>query len=254
VVKNLYSLSKEFNSVEGWADSLPPMTELLNEIEVNINNISPAELVLPSKNLTFNAFKHSTYDEISVVIVGQDPYHQTPEVNGALVNQAMGLSFSVPIGVKVPPSLKNIYKELESNYKDFIMPTHGDLSTLASQVLMLNTSLTVEHSKPAAHAKTGWSKFTTQVIESLVKRERPIVFLSWGKHAHKVTKCAENTHHCVIKTSHPSPLGARKSGQDFDAFLGSNCFTKANDFLEGKNIKTVDWSIPVTNQNSLINL
>ncbi len=243
MVKLLSSLSKEFNSVEGWSDSLPSMTDLLNEIEININNISPVELVLPSKELTFNAFKHSTYDEISVVIVGQDPYHQTPEVDGVLVNQAMGLSFSVPIGIKVPPSLKNIYKELESNYKDFIMPTHGDLSAWASQVLLLNSSLTVEHSKPAAHAKTGWNKFTAEVIESLVKRERPIVFLSWGKHAHKVTKCAENTHHCVIKTSHPSPLGARKSGQDFDAFLGSNCFSQANDFLRANKLETVIWSI-----------
>lgn len=238
----MYSLSKEFNSVEGWVDSLPPMDDLLNEIESNIGNVTPVDLILPCRNLTFNAFKHSTYDEISVVIVGQDPYHQTPEVNGVLVNQAMGLSFSVPIGVKVPPSLKNIYKELEGNFNDFIVPKQGDLSAWASQVLLLNSSLTVEHSSPAAHAKTGWSKFTAQVIESLVKRERPIVFLSWGKHAHKVTKCAENTHHCVIKTSHPSPLGARKSGQDFDAFLGSKCFSKTNDFLRANQLETVAWS------------
>jgi uracil-DNA glycosylase len=242
MVKLLFLLSKEFNSVEGWSNSLPPMTDLLNKIEININNITPIEFVLPCRNLIFNAFKHSTYDEISVVVVGQDPYHQTPEVNGTLVNQAMGLSFSVPVGIKVPPSLKNIYKELENNFSDFIVPKHGNLSGWASQVLLLNSSLTVEHSKPGAHAKTGWSEFTAQVIESLVKREQPIVFLSWGKHAHKVTKCAENTHHCVIKTSHPSPLGARKSGQDFDAFLGSKCFSKANDFLRDNKLKTVAWS------------
>lgn len=233
--------SKEFNRVKGWVGNLPPMTSLLDDIEKNVNAISPQHLVLPSVDLIFNAFKYSTYHKISVVIVGQDPYHQTPDVNGKVINQAMGLSFSVPPGVKTPPSLRNIYKELNENVDGFVTPDHGDLSHWAARVLLLNTSLTVEHSKPGVHAKTGWSKFTSEVIETLVKRKKPIVFLSWGKHAHKITECAENTHHCVIKTSHPSPLGARKSGADFTAFLGSNCFARTNDFLVKQSQQPIDW-------------
>lgn len=235
-------LSKEFNSIKGWADNLPKMDDLLDNIDSNIHKISAPELVLPSPDMVFNAFKHATYNDISVVIVGQDPYHQTPDVNGVPVNQAMGLSFSVPQGVKIPPSLRNIYKELESSLAEFNAPQHGDLSSWAKQVLLLNSALTVEHSKPAAHAKTGWNQFTAHIIESLVQREKPMVFLSWGKHAHKITACAENTHHHVIKTSHPSPLGARKSGQDFDAFLGSNCFNKANEFLIQSGQQPIIWS------------
>lgn len=237
------SLSKEFNNLTGWKNSLPSMTALLDDIEVNVKHISPETLVLPNDNMIFNAFKHSTFDDIFAVIIGQDPYHQTVDINGINVNQAMGLAFSVPQGVKVPPSLKNIYKELENNFSDFTAPPHGDLTAWTSQILLLNSSLTVEHSKPAAHAKTGWNKFTSQVIRALIQREKPLVFLSWGKHAHKITECAEGTHHCVIKTSHPSPLGARKSGSDFDAFLGSRCFSKANDFLISQNQAPLVWHI-----------
>jgi uracil-DNA glycosylase len=240
----VHSLSKDFNKIKGWAEHLPKMTSLLDNIDNNITLITPPHLILPSHDLIFNAFKQSTYQDISVVIIGQDPYHQQPEVNGVLINQAMGLSFSVPLGVRPPPSLKNIFKELKNSFEDFKIPDHGDLSSYAPHVLLLNTALTVEHSKPAIHAKTGWSDFTAQVIETLVKRERPIVFLSWGRHAHKVTKCAENTHHCVIKTSHPSPLGAFKSGKEFESFLGSKCFYKANDFLATQQLKVVNWSIP----------
>lgn len=239
----MHSFSKEFNTINGWAESLPPMTALLDDIEHNVRGISLHKKILPNDNLVFNAFKHSTYDDICVVIVGQDPYHQITEVNGTPINQAMGLSFSVPPGVKVPPSLKNIYKELASNFSDFNIPTHGDLSAWTSQVLLLNSALTVEHSNPGAHAKTGWNKFTLQVIEALVQRKKPIVFLSWGKHAHKITACAEGTHHCVIKTSHPSPLGALKSGQDFKAFIGSQCFNEANDFLISKKQQALNWQL-----------
>ena len=235
-------LSKEFDRIQGWATNLPSMTDLLDEIDRNIHQISASELILPHTDMVFNAFKHASFNDISVVIVGQDPYHQTPDVNGSPVNQAMGLAFSVPQGVKIPPSLRNIYKELKSNFADFCIPQHGDLSAWTSQVLLLNSCLTVEHSKPAAHAKTGWNTFTMQVIETLVQRQKPIVFLSWGKHAHKITAAAENTHHCVIKTSHPSPLGATKSGQDFDAFLGSQCFNKTNAFLEQQGQQPIAWS------------
>ena len=234
--------SKEFNYIKPWTDFLPSMKELLDEIEANVRGITPEALILPSFDMIFNAFKYTSFDDVSVVIIGQDPYHQICDVDGAIINQAMGLSFSVPRGLKVPPSLKNIYKELENNFVDFISPSHGDLTTWANQVLLLNTSLTVEWNKPASHAKTGWHKFTSKVIEALVQREKPIVFLSWGRHAHKITECAENTHHCVIKTSHPSPLGARKSGVGFDAFLGSQCFVRANQFLSNNGMSAINWS------------
>ena len=233
--------SNQFASLKGWSESLPPVATLLNEIEENVNKISPSELVLPPTDLIFNAFKFTAYNDVAVVIVGQDPYHQTPEVDGNIIAQAMGLSFSVPKGVKIPPSLRNIYKELASNFNDFTIPEHGDLSSWADNVLLLNSALTVEHSKPTSHAKTGWTTFTNLIIQALVKREQPIVFLSWGKHAHKMTECAENTHHYVIKTSHPSPLGARKSGADFEAFLGSRCFEKANNFLIQQNCNSINW-------------
>ncbi|WP_354625303.1 uracil-DNA glycosylase [Psychromonas sp. MME2] len=143
----------------------------------------------------------------------------------------------------MPPSLTNIHKELENSFSHFTRPTHGNLTAWTSQVLLLNSSLTVAHSKPAAHAKTGWNKFTEEIVNALIQRQKPLVFLSWGKHAHKITARAENTHHYVIKTSHPSPLGARKSGLDFDAFLGSKCFLKANDFLKMQNQPPIKWQI-----------
>lgn len=236
------SYSKEFNCIKSWADCLPPMKNLLDEIEVNVRHISSQELILPSFDMIFNAFKYTTFDDVSAVIIGQDPYHQTCDIDGITLNKAMGLSFSVPKGVKIPPSLKNIYKELESNFNEFVAPSHGDLTAWANQVLLLNSSLTVEWNKPASHVKTGWHKFTAKVVEALVLREKPVVFLSWGRHAHKITECAENTQHCVIKTSHPSPLGARKSGIGFDAFLSSKCFLRANQFLSNNGIEPVQWS------------
>lgn len=233
--------SKQFARLKGWAEYFPSVTPLLNEIEEKVNTISPPDLVLPPPHLVFNAFKFTDYNDVAVVIVGQDPYHQTFEVEGNIIAQAMGLSFSVPKGVKIPPSLRNIYKELARNFNDFTIPEHGDLSSWADNILLLNSALTVEHSKPTSHAKTGWTIFTNLVIQALVKREQPIVFLSWGKHAHKMTHCAENTHHFVIKTSHPSPLGATKSGADFDAFLGSGCFAKANDYLVQQRRNIINW-------------
>lgn len=140
--------SKEFNYIKPWTDFLPSMKELLDEIEANVRGITPEALILPSFDMIFNAFKYTSFDDVSVVIIGQDPYHQICDVDGAIINQAMGLSFSVPRGLKVPPSLKNIYKELENNFVDFISPSHGDLTTWANQVLLLNTSLTVEWNKP----------------------------------------------------------------------------------------------------------
>lgn len=236
------NLLNEFRKLEGWHRELPGAEELLPDIESNIKSItSCSEHILPEPQLIFNALKHTDFEAVSACVIGQDPYHQRPEINGEIVNQAMGLAFSVPQGVRVPPSLRNIHKELSRSYSDWVAPEHGDLSHWTRDVLLLNTSLTVEFDNPASHSKTGWSKFTDLIVNRLVEREKPIVFLAWGRHAHKVVAAAENTHHLVLKTSHPSPLGARKEGKDFDAFLGSDCFIKANAFLEENGIAPVKW-------------
>ncbi|WP_210498296.1 uracil-DNA glycosylase [Vibrio crassostreae] len=236
------NLLNEFDQLGTWAENLKDVRLLLPSIEEKVIAKTPESGdILPVPELVFNAFKHSNYDDISVCIVGQDPYHQRPEIDGKAINQAMGLAFSVPKAVKTPPSLKNIYKELAANIVDWEAPDHGDLSHWTNRVLLLNTALTVEYDKAGAHSKTGWGNFTNKVIEKLVKRERPIVFLSWGKHAHKVTAIAENTHHKVIRTSHPSPLGARKEGVDFVSFLGSGCFSQANEFLKLNGISPINW-------------
>lgn len=227
-----------------WKEKLSGSEYLVSEIQAKVKSISHGKRILPEPEDVFRVLMDSNFDDISVVIIGQDPYHQTPCLpNGTEIPQATGLAFSVPQGVKPPPSLKNIYKELSSCYPDFISPEHGDLSKWTKEVLLLNTALTVEHSNAGAHAKTGWSEFTSRIIKVLIERKKPLVFLAWGKHAHAVVREAEGTHHKVIKTSHPSPLGARKSGEGFCSFLGSRCFIEANEFLESSSIKPINWHL-----------
>lgn len=227
-----------------WVDKIPNYDELLCDIESKVTGRTPnAENIFPRPELIFKALDKASYDSLSVVLIGQDPYHQRPRLDGGEIHQATGLSFSVPVGVKPPPSLVNIYKELKSSIPKWNTPTHGCLEDWSSDVLLLNSSLTVEYGKAGAHAKTGWLDFTISIIQALKEREKPIVFLAWGRHAHKLVSCVEGTHHCVIKTSHPSPLGATKSGRDFIPFLGSNCFNLVNDFLRDKGLPEVDWSV-----------
>ncbi|MDK9790638.1 uracil-DNA glycosylase [Vibrio sp. D431a] len=238
-------LLDEFRKIHpSWYSILQDQQELLKSIESKVQKQSQGKLILPEPQNIFRALKDSNFDDLCAVVVGQDPYHQTPELpDGSVTPQAMGLAFSVPEGIKPPPSLKNIYKELSSSFIDFRPPTHGDLSKWTDRVLLLNTALTVEHSNAGAHSKTGWSDFTSAVIEKLIQREKPLVFLAWGKHAHKVVSKAEGTQHLVIKTSHPSPLGATKSGNDFVSFIGSQCFKTTNDFLSANGLKEIDWTL-----------
>ena len=168
-------------------------------------------------------------------IIGQDPYF--------LAGLAHGLAFSVKDGVSPPRSLINIYKELESDL-GLIKPTGGNLTQWAkSGVFLLNTLLTVEENKAGSHKRKGWEKLTIKVIQELNEKKENVVFLAWGKDAHKVCQYVDLNKHCVIQTSHPSPLGAKKVGKDFDAFLGSNCFSKANKWLERKGVESIDWSL-----------
>jgi len=173
---------------------------------------------------------------IKLTIIGQDPYFNE--------NQAMGLSFSVPKNQKVPPSLKNIYKELNSDL-GLELAQHGDLSRWSEQesIFLLNASLTVEAGKAGSHLKKGWQTFTQAVIEHINQHCNHSVFLAWGAFAHKSCVKIDETKHTVIKTSHPSPLGAYKTMKTAPAFLGSNCFSQSNEYLVKHGRGAIDWRV-----------
>ncbi len=190
------------------------------------------KVVYPPEELVFNAFAHTPFDKVKVVIVGQDPYHGP--------GQAHGLSFSVPQGVEPPPSLKNIFLELEQDLK-IPDPKTGNLNSWAKQgVLLLNTTLTVRQNEPASHFGQGWELFTDAVIQKLCERKEPLVFLLWGRLAQE--KCQKiltqnKGHHLVLTSTHPSPLSAHRG------FLGCRHFSKANEFLIKQGFTPIDWTL-----------
>lgn len=185
--------------------------------------------VYPDMYDIFNALHFTAYKDVKVVILGQDPYHG-PE-------QAHGLSFSVKPGISVPPSLKNIYKELKTDLNCTI-PSHGYLKKWADQgVLLLNTSLTVRAAEANSHSKIGWDKFTDKIIELLNERQDPVVFILWGNNAISKEKLITNSWHYIIKSVHPSPLSATRG------FFGSKPFSKSNEFLKSINKNPIDWQI-----------
>ena len=185
--------------------------------------------VYPDKYDIFNALNYTTYNDVKVVILGQDPYHGP--------KQAHGLSFSVKPGVPAPPSLVNIYKELRDDLGCTI-PNNGYLKKWADQgVLLLNTSLTVRAAEANSHRNKGWEIFTDAVISILNKREKPIVFIFWGSNAISKEKLITNTAHYIIKSPHPSPLSAHRG------FLGSKPFSKTNSFLQSHGEEVIDWQI-----------
>jgi uracil-DNA glycosylase len=184
--------------------------------------------VFPSNNLIFNAFNHTPFDQVKVVIIGQDPYHGK--------NQAHGLAFSVQKGVKLPPSLKNIYKELQSEYNDFQIPKHGDLSSWADQgVLLLNATLTVEASKAGSHQNQGWEIFTDRIIQIISEKKNRIVFLLWGKYAQAKARLIDHNKPLILTAAHPSPFSA------YHGFFGCNHFILTNEYLEKNGEKGIDW-------------
>ena len=211
--------------------SKPYMLSLLAFIEQEYQHAN----VYPLKEHVWNAFNLTSLDDVRVVIMGQDPYH------GA--GQAHGLSFSVQDQVKIPPSLKNIFKELNRDL-NLTIPDSGNLQAWAQQgVLLLNSCLTVREGEPASHAKQGWETFTQGCIDYINDQKTGVVFLAWGRFAHDVCAKVDEQKHCVIKTSHPSPLGATKQGKTFDAFLGSGCFSKANTYLRQTGQSEIDWDL-----------
>ncbi len=185
--------------------------------------------IYPSGGLIFNAFSLTPYAKVKVIILGQDPYHNA--------SQAMGLSFSVPDGIKPPPSLMNIFKEL---HKDIGMPipSSGNLTAWAKQgVLLLNAVLTVRANEPASHAKIGWTKFTDDVILSLSSQKKGLVFILWGNFAQEKSKLIDSSKHKILKAAHPSPFSA------YNGFFGSKHFSTTNEYLVKNNIDPIDWAI-----------
>ncbi len=185
--------------------------------------------VYPPMGDIFNALKYSSYSDTKVVIIGQDPYHQP--------GQAHGLCFSVNKGVKVPPSLVNIYKELEDDL-GITPPDHGYLADWAKQgVMLLNATLTVRDSEPQSHKGKGWEIFTDRVIELLNEREKPCVFILWGNNAKAKQSLITNPDHLILTGAHPSPLGAYKG------FFGGRYFSRANRFLEAIGDSPINWDL-----------
>ena len=188
-----------------------------------------AATVFPPEDLVFNAMKVTPFERISVVLVGQDPYHDN--------HQAHGLCFSVPLGVRKPPSLKNILKELESDI-GCPAPGHGCLISWATQgVLLLNTVLTVQSHRPNSHKGIGWETFTDAIIRAIGERQLPTVFVLWGAHAQKKAALIDSTRHAIVQSAHPSPLSARTG------FFGSRPFSKINSALRDAGRSEITWAI-----------
>lgn len=186
--------------------------------------------IYPQTNEVFSALNHTHFDQVKVVILGQDPYH------GA--GQAHGLSFSVQKGVKVPPSLKNIYKELSTDIEGFETPNHGNLTQWADQgVLLLNATLTVRAKTAGSHQKKGWEMFTDKVIKELSKKRTGLIFILWGAYAQKKINLIDTTKHTVIIAPHPSPFSA------YTGFFGSKPFSKTNDQLIKQGENPINWQI-----------
>jgi uracil-DNA glycosylase len=213
-----------------WKEVLAPLfaKSYFSQISAHLKTEKALKsTIYPKGNLIFNAFDQTPFDKVQVVILGQDPYHNP--------GQAMGLSFSVPDGTKIPPSLLNIYKELN---KDIGMPipTTGDLTKWAKQgVLLLNAALTVRANEPASHSKIGWMDFTNDVIKIISDQKKEIVFLLWGNFAQQKQFLIDATKHKILKAAHPSPLSAH------NGFFGSKHFSSTNIYLAQHGKTPIDW-------------
>ncbi|MFZ1706010.1 MAG: uracil-DNA glycosylase [Saprospiraceae bacterium] len=186
------------------------------------------KIIFPPGPEIFKAFELTPFDIVKVVILGQDPYHNPGE--------AMGLSFSVPVGVKIPPSLKNIYKEIHEDL-GLVIPSHGDLTSWAKQgIFLLNAMLTVEKNQAGSHKNIGWQSFTDAVIQQLSARRQNLIFMLWGNFAKSKKALIDETKHLVLEAAHPSPLAG-------GAFFGSKHFSQANNYLMKSGLKPIDWTI-----------
>ncbi len=224
-------MSFQINLSESWKKQLKTaltqpnfiaLTEFINQ------QISEGKTIYPPQKQVFAAFNNTTFKQVKVVIVGQDPYHGE--------GQANGLSFSVTKGQKIPPSLRNIFKELKKDIPEFEIPQHGDLIHWAKQgVLLLNAALTVEKNKAGSHQKKGWINFTDDVIKHLSTQKSNLVFILWGKFSQSKAALIDESKHLILTAAHPSPLSAH------NGFWGCNHFSKTNDYLTLHNLPIIKW-------------
>lgn len=216
---------------EGWKQALSAEFQKPYFLQIKaflIAEKQAGKIIYPPGPLIFNAFIKTPFEAVKVVVLGQDPYHNPGE--------AMGLSFSVPQGVKVPPSLVNIYKELKSSL-GIQPPNHGDLTRWTEQgVLLLNAMLTVEARNPASHQKIGWQTFTDAVIRTVSEQKEGVVFLLWGNFAKSKKTLIDSSKHFVLESAHPSPLAG-------NAFQGCGHFVRTNEILEKQHKAKIDWSL-----------
>ena len=198
--------------------------------------ITAGKQIFPAPKDIFAGFSLCPFDKVKVVIIGQDPYHSISQIDGKNIPTAHGLCFSVVKGAKIPPSLRNIYKELKLElHENFTAPSHGNLEKWAEQgILLLNTTLTVEAHQPMSHAEKGWEEFTGEVIETISREKTGVVFLLWGKHAQNRKNLIDLDKHFVLESAHPSPFSAHRG------FLGCGHFTKVNELLKDEKI---DWQV-----------
>jgi uracil-DNA glycosylase len=222
----------EIKMEESWKNALsdifdkPYFSQIANHLKAEK---ALKTTLYPSGGLIFNAFNLTPYDKVKVIILGQDPYHNP--------QQAMGLSFSVPDGIKPPPSLANIFKELNKDI-GMAIPCSGNLTAWAKQgVLLLNAVLTVRANEPASHAKIGWTKFTDDVIQTLSLHKTGLVFILWGNFAQEKIKLIDNSKHKILKAAHPSPFSA------YNGFFGCKHFSATNEYLVKNNIDPINWTI-----------
>lgn len=198
------------------------------QIKKNLLEAKKNNIVYPPSSLIFNAFNLTPFNEVKVVILGQDPYH------GA--KQAMGLSFSTPKGVKIPPSLKNIFKELKNDL-NINEPLNGDLTFWAKQgVLLLNASLSVNAGQANSHSHFGWQRFSDKIIALLSQKKQNLVFLLWGNYAKSKAKLIDENKHLILQAAHPSPLAR-------GAFFGNKAFSKTNNYLISYNLTPINWDL-----------
>ena len=218
-------LNSEWESILAEEIQKPYFSELLEMVDLEYQNYT----CYPPKDLIFSAFNHCSFSDTKVVIIGQDPYHGKGEANG--------LCFSVNDGVKIPPSLRNIYRELVDDLGSIFMPTSGNLASWANQgVLLLNATLTVREDLPNSHKQLKWNVFTDAVIQKLSDEKEGLVFLLWGSFAQKKGSKINRENHLVLECGHPSPLSANQG-----KWFGNKHFSKTNAYLESKGLEPIQW-------------
>ncbi|HSD05636.1 uracil-DNA glycosylase [Flavobacterium sp.] len=221
----LYNLSPSWQSILADEIQKPYFLDLMKTVDEEYKN----HVCFPPKELIFAAFNNCSFDNVKVVIIGQDPYHGDGEANG--------LAFSVNDSVRIPPSLRNIFRELNDDLDSIFMPTSGNLEPWAKQgVLLLNASLTVRKDNPNSHKHLKWNLFTDAVIQKISEEKENVVFLLWGSFAQKKGSKIDRTKHLVLESGHPSPMSANQG-----KWFGNKHFSKANLYLKKNNLKTIDW-------------